>query len=384
MEGIDGFNDIRPFSDEELSEKLTELLDAAEFTALVKQQFPLVDVDALRGATGSFGSVTAFQRAVILPLLEDFVKKTTTSVTASGIENLTDAPAIYMSNHRDIVMDPTLLQLVMLRHNHDTTEIAIGDNLLATDWIRNMVRVNKSFIVRRGLSARDMARVFSQLSAYIRFAVTEKHASVWIAQREGRAKDSDDRTQESIIKMFALSGKSDLVSNLKSLNISPLSISYEYDPCDYLKALEFQHRRDNPDYKKQANEDVFSMQTGMTGFKGRVHYTFTPSINADLEHIAATIPNRKEQAAAICELCDRRIHRSYVIYPINRVAYTLLTGDKHFSFADPEPARRKAKEYLDSRLDLITEPGADREFLRTKLLEMYANPLINHIAAKKE
>lgn len=383
MNNID-FDDIRPYSDAEMPAVLSALLAEPELASLVKNNFPQVDLAAISAGIGSYGSVSQFQQTVFQPQLEDLVHKLTTSLTASGLENLTDRPAVFMSNHRDIVMDPTFLQLIMLRHNRDTTEIAIGDNLLAKQWIRDLVRLNKSFIVRRGLPARETAKAFMQLSAYIRHAVTEKRKSVWIAQREGRAKDSDDRTQESLVKMFALSGKEhDFVSKISPLNITPVAISYEYDPCDYLKALEFLRRRDNPEYKKSPTEDLISMQTGIVGFKGRVHYTFTTSINHALHDIAAVSTNAKEQAAAVCTLCDRQIHSAYVIYPVNRVAYTLMTGDRRFLFADPEPVRRKAEEYLRSRLARIDDPAADRDFLWHKLLEMYANPLINHIAAKQ-
>lgn len=378
------FDDIRPFSNDEINAKIAELIGEPQFRAIVSGQFPSVNLDALAAAKPVFANATEFQRTVIQPILEEFTRKVTTSLTASGLENVTAEPTLFMSNHRDIVMDPALLQLVLFRHKFDSTEIAIGDNLLAIPWVRNLVRINKSFIVKRGLTPRDMARVFSQLSAYIRHAITEKHASVWIAQREGRAKDSDDRTQESIIKMFALSGSGNLVENLRSLNISPLAISYEYDPCDYLKALELQLRRDNPNYTKAPGEDIHSMQTGIMGFKGRVHYTFTPSINHRLDAIAASTQNRKQQLAEICALCDKQIHRAYTIYPINRMAYSLLTGDRHIILADPEPARKKAVEYLNSRLEMIEHPDADRDFLWNKLLEMYANPLINHLKAKEQ
>ncbi|MGM9806259.1 MAG: 1-acyl-sn-glycerol-3-phosphate acyltransferase [Candidatus Aphodosoma sp.] len=383
MDNID-FDDIRPYTDAEMPGILASLVAEPEFRSLMASYFPQVDLNAVLAGAGSFGTVFNFQKTVILPVLEEVTHKLASSLTASGLENLTGRPAVFMSNHRDIVMDPTFLQLIMLRHDRETSEIAIGDNLLTKPWICDFVRMNKSFIVRRGLPAGETARAFVQLSSYIRHAVTVKHASVWIAQREGRAKDSDDRTQESLIKMFALSGRErDFISKIRPLNITPVAISYEYDPCDYLKALEFQHRRDNPGYKKTPAEDLVSMRTGIVGFKGRVHYTFTTPVNHSLDDIASASTHAKEQAAAVCALCDRQIHQAYVIYPVNRVAYTLLTGDKHFVLADPEPARRKAEEYLRSRLDLVREPAADRDFLWLKLLEMYANPLVNHLAAKK-
>lgn len=375
------FDDIRPYTDKEMPEVLRSLFSDSDFVRLISCYFPMVKLDVLAAGIERFKSVTEFQRSAIFPVLEDFVSKVTESVTSSGLDMQGDHAAVFMSNHRDIVMDPALLALNMMRYNGSTCEIAIGDNLLATRWITDFVRLNKSFIVRRGLSPREMPKAFLQLSSYIRYAITEKHSRVWIAQREGRAKDSDDRTQESLIKMFAISGTGSFIGNLKDLNICPLSISYEYDPCDYLKAVEFQHRRDNPDYKKAPGEDLLSMQIGIMGYKGHVHYAFTPSINAELDKIETTVIGKKEQAVAVCELCDLRIHASYVIYPINRWAYEQLTGDKNFAGDDSDEERMNAEAYLRRQLAKIDMPEKDEPFLWHKMLEMYANPLINKISA---
>lgn len=375
------FDDIRPYSDGEMPEVLRSLLANDEFVRLITANFPSVDLDGLAAEAGQFASVTDFQRVAIYPVLSEFVGKVTASVTASGLDDVGIDAVVFMSNHRDIVMDPTLLAYNLLRYAGITCEIAIGDNLLASRWITDFVRLNKSFIVKRGLPQREMSKAFLQLSSYIRHAVTEKRVPVWIAQREGRAKDSNDRTQESLIKMFALSGTCSFIDNLKSLNICPLSISYEFDPCDYLKAVEFQHRRDNPAYKKAPGEDVFSMQTGIMGYKGRVHYAFTPSINGELDAIASAVTNKKEQAAAVCALCDTRIHAAYVIYPINRLAYELLTGDTRFASADTPEERAIAEKYLRGQLEKVDISERDDDFLWHKLLDMYANPLINHLAA---
>jgi hypothetical protein len=222
-----------------------------------------------------------------------------------------------------------------------------------------------------------MAKSFMQLSSYIRYAITEKRVSAWIAQREGRAKDSNDRTQESLIKMFALSGKADFIDNLKSLNLSPLAISYEFDPCDYLKAAEFQLKRDNADYKKSKADDLLSMQTGITGYKGRIHYAFTPCINPKLDEIAQNCANKKEQAAAVCAVIDVQIHSAYQLYAINRWAYEQLTGDTQYATVDGADERAMAEKYLRGQLTKINIPNKDEEFLWHKLLEMYANPFIN-------
>ena len=265
------FEDIRPCNDDEIGKKLLELMQDEQFMHLMKNYFPMVDLTQIAQSGKGFSNLVEFQNVVIRPILESLISKAATSLTVSGEEQISSIPSVFLSNHRDIVMDPSLLALSLMRVTGNTCEVAIGDNLLATEWIRTLVRLNRCFIVKRGLTPRDMAKSFMQLSSYIRYAVTDKKVYVWIAEREGSAKDSNDRTQESLIKMLALSGNADFIENLKSLNICPLSISYEFDPCDYLKAAEFQLKRDNADYKKTKADDLLSMQTGL--WVGKVAYT---------------------------------------------------------------------------------------------------------------
>ncbi len=371
------FEDIRPCNDDEIGKKLLELMQDEQFMHLMKNYFPMVDLTQIAQSGKGFSNLVEFQNVVIRPILESLISKAATSLTVSGEEQISSIPSVFLSNHRDIVMDPSLLALSLMRVTGNTCEIAIGDNLLATEWIRTLVRLNRCFIVKRGLTPRDMAKSFMQLSSYIRYAVTDKKVNVWIAQREGRAKDSNDRTQESLIKMLALSGNADFIENLKSLNICPLSISYEFDPCDYLKATEFQLKRDNADYKKTKADDVLSMQTGIMGWKGRVHYAFTESINPKLDEIAQSGMNKKDQAAAVCALCDHQIHAAYQLYPINRWAYEQLTGDPKYANVDTAEERAMAEKYLRGQLAKINIPNKDEEYLWHKLLEMYANPFIN-------
>lgn len=371
------FDDIRPVNNDEIAENLQSLLSDPSFVHLIKTYFPMVNLDQIAQASSRFSNLVEFQNMVIRPILEALISTSATSLTVSGEEQISSIPSVFLSNHRDIVMDPSLLALSLMRVTGNTCEVAIGDNLLATEWIRTLVRLNRCFIVKRGLTPRDMAKSFMQLSSYIRYAVTDKKVNVWIAQREGRAKDSNDRTQESLIKMLALSGNADFIENLKSLNICPLSISYEFDPCDYLKAAEFQLKRDNADYKKTKADDLLSMQTGIMGWKGRVHYAFTESINTKLDEIAQSGMNKKDQAAAVCALCDHQIHAAYQLYPINRWAYEQLTGDTKYADVDTAEERAIAEKYLRGQLAKINIPNKDEEYLWHKLLEMYANPFIN-------
>ena len=286
----------------------------------------------------------------------------------------------YISNHRDIILDSGFLSVLLVDEGGDTVEIAIGDNLLIYPWIKKLVRINKSFIVQRGLPMRQMLESSARMSRYMHYTISQKKQSVWIAQREGRAKDSDDRTQDSVLKMLAIGGEGDVLDRLMEMNIAPLSISYEFDPCDFLKAWEFQLKRDHPDYKKSTADDLKNMQTGLLGYKGRVHFHIAPCINGRLAALDRKMP-RQELFSTVSAIIDREIHRGYRLYPCNYVAADLLAGSDtyagHYTAAD----RQKFEGYLAGQLSRITLENKDEAFLRTKMLEMYANPLINHLKA---
>jgi hypothetical protein len=282
-----------------------------------------------------------------------------------------------VSNHRDIVLDSAFLDVLLFNSGYPTTvEIGIGDNLLIYPWIKRLVRMNKAFTVKRGLTAHEMMRSSQLMSEYIHYAVTKKRENIWIAQREGRAKDSDDRTQESVLKMLAIGGE------LNELNIVPLTISYEYDPCDYLKAKEFQLKRDNPAYKKSKQDDLDNMKTGILGYKGRVHYRCGTAINTWLNELK-DLP-RKEFFTAVAQRMDREIHLGYYLYPANYVADDLLTGQEIYSSHYTKADKERFEQYLAGQLAKIDIPNKDEAFLRTMMLTMYANPLRNQLKAKED
>jgi hypothetical protein len=268
----------------------------------------------------------------------------------------------------------------LVDNGRDTVEIAIGDNLLIYPWIKRFVRVNKSFIVKRGLPMRQMLEASGCMSRYMHYTIAEKHQSIWIAQREGRAKDSNDRTQDSVLKMMAIGGKGDIVDRLKEMNISPLAISYEYDPCDYLKAAEFQLKRDVEGYKKTMQDDLVNMQTGILGYKGRVHFAITPSINAELDALDRSMP-KQELFASVSTLIDRRIHANYRMYPCNYIAHDILEQNSNFAANYTADERAAFENYLKGQLEKIKIDNPDVDFLRNAMLQMYANPLKNHLAA---
>ena len=242
---------------------------------------------------------------------------------------------------------------------------------MAAPWIKDLVRINKSFIVERSLGIREMLAASKRLSEYMHFVISVKNDNIWIAQREGRAKDSDDRTQPSILKMMAMGGEGTIVDRLKQLHIVPLSISYEYDPCDFLKAREFQLKRDIEGWKKSKADDVESMRTGIMGYKGHVHYHCAPCIDEWLDTLPKDMP-KGELFDTIAAHIDSEIHRHYRLYAPNRVA----------ADADHTPEEQTAfSHYVDQQIDKIQLPNPDVPFLRQCLITMYANPCHNHQAA---
>ena len=324
MECPKEFDDIRPFYDSEFHDKMKVLVTEPGFEHAVRYVLRDINYELFCQELLTIDNKKDFQLLVMRSFLEGLTQKTTKGLTGNNLDVLDKAKSYtFMSNHRDIVLDASLLNLLLIRNGIKTSEIAIGNNLLIYDWISDLVRLNKSFIVKRDVGVRQMLDAARQLSGYIHFAITKKNESVWIAQREGRSKDSDDRTQESLIKMLGISGEGDLINNLKEINIVPVSISYEYDPCDYLKAHEFLLKRDNPDFKKSQRDDLHSMEIGLLGFKGRVHFQISPCINDELDKLSA-IDEKSELLSNILKVIDKAIHTNYKIYPGNYIAYDIL------------------------------------------------------------
>ena len=375
------FDEIRPYNPEELPRVLDELLADESFRKVVRMVMPDTPIDVLEKVLRRCKTNLDVQLAIFYNLLHDLMDKHSNGFTMDTT-SLPDKASRYtfISNHRDIVLDPGLISVGLIDNKFDNTvEIAIGDNLLIYPWIKKLVRVNKSFIVLRGLTMRQQLAAAARLSRYIHFAVTEKHENVWIAQRQGRAKDSDDRTQESLLKMLAIGGEGDAVDRLKELNIVPISLSYEFDPCDFLKAKEMQQKRDIEGFMKSRQDDLDNMQTGIFGYKGRVNFKTAPCINDALEELRG-LP-KTELFPRVAGLIDREIHRNYQIFPCNYVALDLLDGTELHADHYDETEKQSFIIYLQKKLALIDLPHRDENFLLKRMLTMYANPLRNHLKA---
>ena len=381
MKDLD-FSDIAPYDDSVFHQKMEELVKEPGFLHAVNYTMPKEDVPMLIEELLRIDNKYDFQRQVMFPFLEMLVKKTTSGITMGGIKYLN--PSLnytFITNHRDIVLDASFLNLAFLRKGIPASKVAIGNNLLIYPWIEDLVRLNKSFIVKRNTSFREGLLAAKHLSAYIHFTILDKHESIWIAQREGRAKDSSDHTQESLVKMLALGGEGAFMDRLKEINLMPVAISYEYDPNDYLKAKEFLLRRRDPDFKKSQRDDLFSMETGLLQFKGKVHFQLTPRINARIDQIG-DFRDVNTAAKYVCLLIDQAIHRSYEIFVINYVAYDMLNGGNRFARKYTDAERDAVENYMNSQLDKIDLPDItteEREYLRTMMLTMYANPLKNKL-----
>ena len=383
------FDEIRPYEAEEMKQAFDDLIHDRQFSLVMKGFAPWLPKSVRNGLLKlAFVGVKTpldFQMRFMKPIVKYIIRKYTDGTTFDDA-CMHDKAARYtfVSNHRDIVLDSAFLDLLLIQAGYPTTvEIGIGDNLLIYPWIKRLVRMNKAFTVRRALSPKETLRASQLMSRYIHYAVTAKKENIWLAQREGRAKDSNDRTQDSVLKMLAMGAPDELknpADRLGELNIVPLTISYEFDPCDYLKAQELQERRDNPSFKKSRQDDLDNMKTGIFGYKGRVHYHCAAPVNEWIDELSE-LP-KTEFYSAMARRMDQNIHKGYQLFPCNYIALDDLNGTSehaaHYSPAD----RQRFETYLSGQLAKISIPNKDEAFLRECMLNMYANPLRNKLAAE--
>ena len=374
------YDDIRPFDPEELPAAFERLLSDAQFQQVLGYLYPGVPLEAVKTKMMACKTNLEFQLAFCYGFLKDLMAK-----ASKGFDMNVEAVDVtkrytFVSNHRDIVLDSALLDVLLYDAGFNTTcEIAIGDNLLSLPWVKDLVRLNKSFIVQRSLSPREFLMASKKMAEYMHYVVGEKNDNIWIAQREGRAKDSNDRTQPSILKMMAMGGEGSPVDRLRQLHIVPLAISYEYDPCDFLKAAEFQLRRDVPGWKKTALDDVNSMRTGIMGYKGEVHYHCAPCIDGFLDNLSPDIPKTKV-FDVIAEHIDKEIFKNYRLYPSNYIALDMLEGNEAYAGRYTADDKAAFEKYLQGQIARIDIPNKDEAFLRERMLTMYANPARNSLA----
>ncbi len=379
------FDEIRPYDPEELPTVIEELIADPEFRAAAEAVLPGIPYEQACGMLRGCRTNLEVQQTMFYPLLKDLLARCSKGFALEGTDRMDKhTPHTFITNHRDIVTDSAFLSVGLLDTGFgNTVEIAIGDNLLIRPWIKKLVRVDKAFIVQRSAGLRQMLASSARMSRYMHYAIATKHENIWIAQREGRAKDSDDRTQDAILKMMAMGGEGSVVERLKQLHLTPVALSYEYDPCDYLKAQEFQQKRDIEGFKKSPADDLKNMQTGIFGYKGRICFRMADCLDDWLGTLPADMP-KTEFFATVAARIDREIHRNYELYPGNYAAADLLRGTERF--ADRYTADEKAafEAYLQGQIRKVSLPNPDTAFLRERLLTMYANPVFNHETAIHE
>ena len=378
------YDSIRPYLDEEVPAVVAQLVDQPELRHVLSALLSEEETTALIQQLKGIHSVDDFKQRISYPLVVQLAKRTTFSVSLSGASRLGgDLPTTFITNHRDIILDSVFLNLVMRERNYLMPRIAIGDNLFGRPWIEAVVKLNDSFVVRRSLPIRQMLLAAQSLSAFIDQSIQQDHKSVWIAQREGRAKDNSDKTQPSVLKMIASSQSSDPLTQLMRVNIAPTTISYEYDPCDILKACELLWRKHHPEeqYVKGPEEDLINMKTGLLGYKGRVHFAIGKRLNElitpELEAELRALP-KQQLYPRLAELIDTELHSNYRFYPINYIAYDLLHPHKaHPKELYSEADKEKALRYIEEQIAKAPTDAYSADELRTQLLQMYAQPLCN-------
>ena len=365
----ESFDDIRSFRDHEVSETLSRLVKDPIVLTLLNRLLPEnINIDELL----KINTVFDLQTKLMRPVFERHIFPTFDELTATGHEILDKEKAyLFISNHRDIVLDSYILNYFLFIEGFKSAEVAIGDNLLKDGWIKDLVRLNKCFIVKRNLDNAEMLAASKKLSAYIHHTIHQRKESVWIAQRAGRAKDGNDETNRGLINMLGMSSSNGLVTHFKQLNIVPVSISYEFDPCDARKTKELYVESQGIEYSKSEKEDVESMQIGIVEPKGKGHVHFGNPIDVELDSISGD--DRKEVISALVQNIDYQIQKNYRLWPSNLIANEI------FGFQTEKGDRfENDKEIFVSRMNkMLNGIDGDTSELQRIFLAMYQQPLIN-------
>ena len=370
------YDEIRPYRDEEVPEVMARLLADPVFERVLNNLFVNeAKIHEIREAMLQTRDVEAFQRRFMVPFLENILKSSTQGLTIGGLEHLEkDQSYLFISNHRDIVLDSALLNVEMYKFGYTTTEIAIGSNLLVYQWIEDLSRINRSFIVKRNIPVRQMLAASKLLSSYIRQTIINNGNSIWIAQREGRSKDGFDQTSPALLKMLNMSNKQKFVRGFQELRIVPMAISYEIEPCGNEKVAELLKRQADPCFQKSEKDDLLSMVSGLKNQKGRIQIQFGKPIGRSaLKGLSkeGTINDRLKRFA---EYIDNQIYKNYQLYPNNYIAYDLYYNCNKYVDQYTTEEQRLFIELTHQRLKLVNE---DREEAMELWLKMYSTPVFS-------
>ena len=382
MTDLSEFESISPYTDEEAAEALSKLAEFPLLSQVSQKFFPNEEPDFLKKVFKSIKTIDEFQTLVMQKVVRWVIDNTAKNFSYDGISNITpDKKFLALSNHRDIVLDPAITQLILYSNGFPMTEIAVGDNLITNKTIEWLIRSNRMIKVVRGISARELYLSSQLLSKYIRLNITEQRSSIWLAQRQGRTKNGYDITEQGLLKMLDMSGKADFQTNFEELNIIPLSISYEYEPCDILKARELVISRKRK-YVKAEGEDFNSIVTGLMQPKGNIHMNIGTQLTSE-EIAAAALCDKNDRYQLIRHAVDQRVIDGYKLWKNNYVAYDIANqGYKYSHLYQPEDVEAFVS-YMEHKLETI-EPEVNREDLRRIFIDIYANPVFTKELLAKE
>ena len=372
------FDDIRPYNDSEVHPALERIVANPLFSNVAQYLFPGQDENMFKQLLLSCNSKEDFQVKVMSQIVAKILHGTAKVLTFSGLEHFEGGKKhLIVSNHRDIVLDSAIIQLILFKHGVDTTEIAVGDNLITSSFIEDITRSNKMIKVIRSSNPREVYTTSKVLSEYIRYNVSNQKSSIWIAQRNGRTKDGIDVTEQGLLKMFDMSGSGDFVKDFAELSILPTSISYEFEPCDIQKAVEMYVSK-RQKYVKAEGEDLKSILTGIMQPKGNIHIAFNAPVSLEEIQEASQL-DKNEKFKAICTAMDKKIVAEYKLWGNNYIAYDMLNGSNEY--AQMYTAEQKAvfEGYMAKQLSVVKLPDVDMDELKEIFLSIYANP----VAGKK-
>ncbi|SHF03702.1 1-acyl-sn-glycerol-3-phosphate acyltransferase [Mariniphaga anaerophila] len=368
------FDDIRPYTDKEVKEKIKLMTKDPAFDRVLMYLFKVrPKVEMVKLQLRMIREIKQLQGTFVYDLLRWLINKTSDGLSCYGLENLEKTkPYLFISNHRDIVLDAALLNYLIFEKGMNTTQIAIGNNLLLYEWIEHAVKLNRAFIVKRNLPPRELLESSKKVSEFIRKSITQDNLSVWIAQREGRTKDGFDKTQESVLKMLNMSNEKSISEGFKDLNVVPVSISYEIEPCGLAKMKEL-IKKEHYGQKKTNKDDLKSMSMGMFNPKGRMRFSFGKPIEVNFDK-AETQEQRNHQFKELAELIDRQIYANFKLWPNNYIAYDMLMPEAKFKHKYNSHEKKQFKMMLEQAQIFIDFPITD---IQERFLKMYANPVIN-------
>ena len=365
------FDDIRPYTDAEIPAAMKRIAESEYLPQIAKFIFPEKEINDVKAMLLGYKTIFDFQLGVMHKFNKQVIKQTIKNFTYSGFENLNSTKNyLFVSNHRDIVLDSSLLQSALYNEGFRPTEITFGSNLMSSQLVIDIGRSNKMFKVVRGGNAREFYKNTLHLSEYIRYAITQKGESVWIAQRNGRTKDGNDATDQGIIRMFCMSNKHDLVKSIKELNIVPVAVSYQWEPCDMFKTRELELSRDGIKYVKQKDEDFISILTGITQQKGNVHFSLCKPIEEE-EYIDFSNQFYKN----IAHLIDKRIYSNYKLWNTNYIAHDICSEINKYAL---HYTLEEKEQFMQRLCQIQNQIDGDKDVIRAIYLGIYANPVDNY------